>query len=156
MVKPGVLMAEPDRISTRGLARVARIAADRAVEDRGTTVRSLVFGLCAALVISVLGNVVRYILHSSFMAYSHMPMGNLIVWLLSILVCAALAKGFGRRFAFSASEWITVFAMGFIASLGPTYGVSGYLVGVIVTPYYFATPENRWGPSFCTRTSRNG
>lgn len=161
MFNTGVLMAEPNRISTRGLARLAR--SDMAVEDRGTTVRALVYGLCVALVISVLGNVVRYILHSSFMAYSHMPMGNLIVWLLSILVCAVLAKGFGRRFAFSTSEWITVFAMGFIASLGPTYGVSGYLVGVIVTPYYFATPENRWAeflhpylPEWIIPTNKDG
>jgi hypothetical protein len=78
------------------------------------------------------------------MAYSHMPMGNLILSLLSILVCSLLARTFGRSFAFSPSEWITKFSMGFISSLGPTYGVSGYLVGVMVTPYYFATPENRW------------
>jgi hypothetical protein len=153
-------MAEP---STRGLARLQRNPAYVAAEDRGTTVRALIFGLCLSLVISVLGNVVRYILHSSFMAYSHMPMGNLIIWLLSILVCAALAKGFGRKFAFSPSEWITIFAMGFIASLGPTYGVSGYLVGVIVTPYYFATPENRWAeflhpylPEWIIPTNKDG
>ena len=115
-------MVEPHSISTRGLARLQRNPAHQAAVDRGTTIRALIFGLCLSLVISVLGNVVRYILHSSFMAYSHMPMGNLIVWLLSILFCAALAKGFGRTFVFSSSEWITVFAMGFIASLGPTYG----------------------------------
>ncbi len=156
-------MREPRLISTRGLARPGRNPAHQAVEDRGTTVRALIFGLCLSLAISVLGNVVRYILHSSFMAYSHMPMGNLIVWLLSILVCAVLAKCFGRTFVFSSSEWITVFAMGFIASLGPTYGVSGYLVGVIVTPYYFATPENRWAeflhpylPEWMIPTNKDG
>ena len=113
-------------------------------EDQGVTARSLAFGICLALAVSILGNTVRYILHASFMAYSHMPMGNLVLSLLSILVCSALARLLGRAFVFSPSEWITIFAMGFVSSLGPTYGVSGYLVGVIVTPYYFATPENQW------------
>ncbi|MDP6775547.1 MAG: hypothetical protein QGI83_02150 [Candidatus Latescibacteria bacterium] len=123
---------------------VDRASAIEPIEDRGVTLRAVVFGLCLVVAVSVLGNTVRYILHASFMAYSHMPMGNLIVSLLCIIFCSILARVFGRRFVFSRSEWITIFAMGFISSLGPTYGVSGYLVGVIVTPYYFATPENRW------------
>ncbi len=112
--------------------------------DPGVTWRSLVFGFVLVLAISALATVVRYIMHSSFMAYDHMPMGNLMLTLLSIAVCAVLAKWFGKSFVFSQSEWIAIFSMGFISSLGPTYGISGYLVGVIVTPYYFGTPENRW------------
>ena len=112
--------------------------------NKGITVRSLIFGLVLVVTISALATVVRYILHSSFMAYSHMPMGNLMLTLLCLIVCSVLARWFGKRFAFSSSEWLVIFSMGFISSLGPTYGVSGYLVGVIVTPYYFSTPENRW------------
>jgi hypothetical protein len=112
--------------------------------ETGVSLRSLVFGMCLVLAISALATVVRYILHSSFMAYSHMPMGNLMLTLLSTMVCSILARAFGRRFMFSPSEWIVIFSMGFVSSLGPTYGVSGYLVGLIVTPYYFGTPENRW------------
>lgn len=112
--------------------------------EKGVTIRALIFGLVLVLAISALATVVRYILHSSFMAYSHMPMGNLMLTMLSIVVCSALAKWFGQRFMFSTSEWVVIFLMGFVSSLGPTYGVSGYLVGLIVTPYYFATPENRW------------
>ena len=112
--------------------------------DRGVTLRSIVFGLCLVIGVGLLANTVRYILHASYMAYSHMPMGNLILSLFSITLFAALARLFGRAFVFSPSEWITIFSMGFIGSVGPTYGVSGYLIGVIVSPYYFATPENRW------------
>lgn len=113
-------------------------------EDKGVTIRSLVYGLVLSVAVGILGDTVRYILHASFMAYSHMPMGNLILSLLSILVCSLLAFWFGKRFLFSPSEWITIFSMGFIASMGPTYGISGYLVGVTVGPHYFATPENEW------------
>ncbi|MDA0748114.1 MAG: hypothetical protein O2954_16450 [bacterium] len=113
-------------------------------EDRGVTLRAIAFGLCLAVAVSLLGNTVRYILHASFMAYSHMPMGNLILFLFSLLACSPLAYLFGQKFVFSTSEWITIFCMGFISSLGPTYGISGYLVGILVGPYYFATPENQW------------
>ena len=115
-----------------------------AAGDRGVTLRSIAFGLCLAVAFSLLANTVLYLVHGSLMAYSHMPMGNLILTMLSMVVCSVLAFRFGRPFVFSRTEWLTVFTMGFVSSLGPTYGVSGYLVGVIVSPYYFATPENRW------------
>ena len=112
--------------------------------NRGVTFRAILFGLCIATLIGPMGDAVRYILHASFMAYSHIPMGNLILYLLSTLILTPLAWWFGKRFAFSPSEWITIFCMGFIASMGPTYGISGYLVSLMVGPYYFATPENEW------------
>jgi len=108
------------------------------------TLRAVVFGLCISVGVSLLANTVRYVLHGSFMAYSHMPMANLILCLLSILGCALLARWLGRRFVFSSTEWITIFCMGFISALGPTYGSSGYLVGLMISPYYLATPENEW------------
>ena len=113
-------------------------------QNRGVTFRAIVYGLFLSVAIGILGDTVRYILHASFMAYSHMPMGNLILSLVSIILCSMLAYKFGRRFVFSSSEWITIFCMGFISSLGPTYGISGYLVGAVVAPHYFATQENEW------------
>jgi hypothetical protein len=112
----------------------ARTVESARAVDRGITLRAIAFGLCVAFAVNFLGNTVRYILHASFMAYSHMPMGNLVLYLLSILICTPLAALLGRRWAFSPSEWITVFCMGFISSLGPTYGISGYLVGFMVGP----------------------
>ncbi len=113
-------------------------------QERGVTLRSIAFGLCLSVAVGLLGNWVRFVLSGSFMSYSHMPMGNLILFLLSILICAPLAWGLGRRFVFSPTEWVTIFCMGFIGSLGPTYGSSGDLVGFMVAPHYFATPENEW------------
>jgi hypothetical protein len=112
--------------------------------DQGVTFRAIVFGLCIAVAVSLLANTVRYVQKGSYMAISLMPMGNLLLFLLSVLACAALARWFGRRFVFSPVEWITIFCMGFISSLGPTYGVSGYFISILASPYYFATVENRW------------
>ena len=112
--------------------------------DAGVSWRSIVYGLCLAFVISLVVNGNLYLVHSSLLAYSHMPMGNLILTVLSIVLCSALAYRFGRAFVFSRSEWLAVFSLGFVGSLGPTYGITGQLVGALVAPYYFATPENRW------------
>ncbi len=108
------------------------------------TFRAILYGLCLSVGVSLLSNTARYLMHSSYMAVDLMPMGNLLLFLLSVLGCAALSRWFGRRFALSSSEWITVFCMGFISALGPTYGISGYLVSIMTAPYYFATTENRW------------
>ncbi len=112
--------------------------------DRGVTLRALTFGVCLSVVVNLLANSVRYIVHGSLMAYSHMPMGNMILYMVCMVICSVLAYGFGRVFVFSKTEWLTIFTMGFVSSIGPTYGISGQLVGAIVAPYYFATPENRW------------
>ena len=88
----------------------------------GVTLRAIVFGLCIAVAMSLLANTVRYIQKGSYMMVAQVPMGVLLLCLLSILVCAALARGFGRRFVLSRSEWITVFCMGSSARSVPTTG----------------------------------
>jgi len=35
--------------------------------------------------------------------------------------------------------------MGTVAAVIPTCGIAGFLMGVVASPYYFASPENRWG-----------
>ncbi len=113
-------------------------------QERGVTLRAVIFGLFISVAVSLLATSVRYIQKGSHMTISLMPMVTLILFLLSILVCAALARLFGRRFVFSPSEWIAIFCMGLSSAICPTYGISGYLLSVVVSPYYFGTPENRW------------
>ncbi len=108
------------------------------------TFRAIFFGLCLSVGVSLLANTVRYVQRGSYMVVCQVAMGNLLLCLLSILGCALLARWFGRRFVLSSSEWITIFCLGFISAIGPTYGVSGYLVSLMTAPYYFATTENRW------------
>jgi hypothetical protein len=91
-----------------------------ASQEAGVTRRAIVTGICLSVGVSLLANSVRYIFHGSYMAFSHMPMSNLILFLLALMVGAVLARWLGRRWAFSPTEWITVFCMGFASTLGPT------------------------------------
>jgi hypothetical protein len=130
---------------------------------RGVTPRAFTFGILLSAAVGMLANTVRFAQHGSYMAFSHMPMSNFVLFLLSMLLFAALARWFGRWFVFSQTEWITIFSMGLVGAYGPTYGVSGYLVGIISAPYYFASPENQWSeylhpylPSWLVPTNESG
>ena len=117
---------------------------ERTQPEGRVTLRSIVIGLCIAMAMSLLACTARYIQKGSYMMVAQIPMGVLLLSLVSILACAVLARRFGAAFVLAPSEWITVFSMGVISAIGPNYGVSGYLVGMMASPYYFATPENRW------------
>ncbi len=117
---------------------------ERTQPEGRVTLRSIVIGLCIAMAMSLLACTARYIQKGSYMMVAQIPMGVLLLCLVSILACAVLARRFGAAFVLAPSEWITVFSMGVISAIGPNYGVSGYLVGMMASPYYFATPENRW------------
>ncbi len=116
----------------------------KAEPERGVTLRAVGFGLCLAVAVCLLDNTVSYVMRGSRLNYSLMPMGNLIVFLLSVLVCAALARWVGRWFVFSPTEWITIFCVGFMSTPGSTYGGGGILIGQVASLYYFASPENQW------------
>ena len=125
--------------------------------------RAIVFGIFISVGVSLLANTVRYVHSGSYMALSHVPMSNLILFVASIIGFAAFARWFGDRFVLSPAEWITIFCMGLVSAIGPTYGVSGHLVGLMASPYYFATPENAWGehlhpylPSWLIPTNQGG
>jgi len=54
-------------------------------------------------------------------------------------------KYFRPARALGSQELGLILCMGFIGSAFPTKNVAGRLVAVLATPYYKATPENRWG-----------
>ncbi|MBT4139976.1 MAG: hypothetical protein HOE48_18810 [Candidatus Latescibacteria bacterium] len=45
---------------------------------------------------------------------------------------------------FTRPELMAIVAIGMVGSVVPASGITGFLVGVISTPFYFATPENSW------------
>jgi len=49
-----------------------------------------------------------------------------------------------RKFSFSRTELLLIYIMMLIATAVPTMGFIGQLLPAIVTPYYYATPQNRW------------
>lgn len=130
-------------------------------EVKGVTLRAVLVGLFVVVSSSLLSVYIENVIHSSKMAYGQMPMSVLMVFVVLLMGTAFIFKAVGPRWALSSSEWLTILCMGLIAGAIPTYGLSGYLIGLMASPYYFAAPENGWAayvhprlPSWLIPTNR--
>ena len=130
-------MANPERTAGTFVTTAAS-----AEPTRGVTVRSVLSGLVLVVALDALAIHLRYVVHGSLMTYSHVPMAMLIVFTLMIVVGALIARF--SPWKLSSPEWHTILAMGIVGAAVPGFGLSGYLLGYIATPYYFATEVNEW------------
>jgi hypothetical protein len=105
-----------------------------------------------AIVISVAANLwvnyIEYVIHASRMTLSHFPMGALMPYLSLVLILNPLCRRIVRRYALSSTELLVVLAGGLVGGAIPSVGLTGYFLGAIAAPYYFATPENQWAEFF--------
>lgn len=108
----------------------------------GVTVRSVLSGLVLVVGLDALAIHLRYVVHGSLMTYSHVPMAMLIVYVLMIVIGALIARF--SPWKLSSPEWHAILAMGVVGAAVPGFGLSGYLLGYIATPHYFATEVNEW------------
>lgn len=104
--------------------------------------RAIITGLFLVLFLDLFGICARYVYHGSQMTYSHIPMAMLIGLLVFLIAGAVCARLFQWRLA--AAEWHCILIMGLVGATIPGFGLSGYLIGYLAAPYYFATEENNW------------
>ena len=110
---------------------------------RGVTLRAVLIGLVAAIAINVEVAYVEYVVHASRLTLSHFPMGTLIVFLGVVIGLNAFLRP-----RLSPPELLVILAMGLAAGTIPSVGLTGYFLGVLASPYYFASPENQWADYF--------
>jgi hypothetical protein len=103
--------------------------------------RTLFLSLLMAVAVNILPAWSSLILHSSRMDYAHVSIAFLVPFFLLLFVNQIIGK---RSVALSSSELIIICCVGLVAATMQGEWVSGYLLGTISSPYYFATPENRW------------
>ena len=97
-----------------------------------------------AVVANILVNYVEYIVHASRMTLSHFPMGALLPYLVLVLLLNPVVRWLSRSIALSSTELLVVMAGGLVGGAIPSVGLTGYFLGAISAPFYFATPENQW------------
>lgn len=102
-------------------------------------------GLASAVAVDVLIPVSAYRLGSSRLVFSYLPMGVLLVLGAVVAGLNVVLGAIRRSWALTSAEPAVVFAMTLVASAFPALGFVGYLLGIIGTPYYSASPENQWG-----------
>ncbi len=109
----------------------------------GVTFRAILLGLGVAVAVNVEVGYVEYVVHVSRLTLSHFPMGTLIVFLGVVIGLNALIHP-----RLSSSELLVILAMGLAAGTVPSVGLCGYMLGVLASPFYFASPENQWADYF--------
>lgn len=115
-----------------------------AAPARALTWRSLSLGILLVGVVNVGAPYAKYILHSSLLACDYLPFGVMLPFLIVVAIVNLLIKVF-RAAPLTPSELAVVFMMSLVGSTIPTFGLTGYLLGTIASPYYYVRTENGWG-----------
>jgi hypothetical protein len=115
---------------------------------REVSVRSVFLAVLVSVGANILVNYTEYVIHASRMTLSHFPMGALLVYLLLVLVLNPTCRWLAARYALSTTELMVVLAGGLVGGAIPSVGLTGYFLGAIAAPFYFATPENQWAEFF--------
>ena len=111
---------------------------------RGVTPRVVVLCLALAFVLGYIIPVIDFKLANTFLGATHLPPGAIGVLLALVLVVNPLLRLVSKRLAFSRQEILTVYITCLFSSLVPGHGAENLVLPVIIAPFYFATPENKW------------
>jgi len=126
--------------------RDSDISTDDSAQIQGrVTPRSIVVGLVVTCLVNLLPAYSAYIVHSSRMVFAHLPMAAMVVFTGLAWPLNSLVGSINRSWALRRSEMIVVFCMAWISASIPAANFMGLLIGGIAAPFYYATPENRWG-----------
>lgn len=108
----------------------------------GVTLRAIGFGVVLVVVLDMMAVYVRYYFHGSRMVLSHIPMAMLIVFITMLIALAVMGRF--TQFVLKSGEWHTILSMGLVGATMPIWSSTGFLIGYISAPYYYATEDNNW------------
>ena len=133
--------------STRDMSPGGHPGLQAAGGGRGITWRSMVLGTLTAGAIGIVMDYIDMRLHAGALVMSNLPMAAFlpfVFWLFLNTVLNAVSP----RLALSGTELLVVLTMAWVAGTLPVIGWSGYWVGILSAPHYYASPENRWADLF--------
>ncbi len=111
------------------------------------SLRSVLIGLLCVILLCLVTPYNDYYLRGTFVSGNHFPIGAFFLFcLLSLLTAICHFNKF--HWKLSPSELITIWCMMTVAAGIPSAGFIRYHLWMLVSPYYFATPENDWKSLF--------
>lgn len=114
---------------------------DKRPEGRAATARALLIGALVAVFVNLASPYTESVGFSNF-SWSYLPEGGVAPFLLVLLANAVLWR-LNRRLGLSRRELSLIFVMALVSNSTSIFLVYFWL-SAIVSPYYFASPENRW------------
>ncbi|MSS72034.1 MAG: hypothetical protein EXS64_11155 [Candidatus Latescibacteria bacterium] len=120
--------------------------------DRGLTLRASALGVIGVVFINLWVTYAENVVHASRLNLSYFQITLLAVLIALVGGINPMLGWAGRRTGgrypwiapLSQGELLVVVAVGIVGGVVPTSGVTGFLLGVIASPFYFASPENGW------------
>ncbi len=129
-------MSDPTRKTT-----IARIPS-------GLTPRALITGVVLAVFIAVWTPHTNYEMQGPRLTLSHISIAALISFLLAVCCIQLPLRRWWPSRAFTASELSVLFFFCLVSSTIPGKAFVDYFLGILASPHYYATQENRWAETF--------
>ena len=114
---------------------------------RVLTPRGVIAGSLLVVWINFWTSYAEYVVHASRMNISHYPVALFISYVVLAASIPAIRR-LSSYLALSSADMAVTLAMGMVGAMVPTSGLMGFFLGIIATPFYFATAENRWAEFF--------
>ena len=115
--------------------------ADSAFSFKGLTVGT---ALCVAI-----GIVAPFVVVYQYYLIGYNPSSpGALFFFACVIFINVVVSYLGRRFALSKADLVLIYCMLLMAVTVPTWGLMFFLIGTIVYPFYYATPENRFEDLF--------
>ena len=111
------------------------------------TGRGVLVGCCFVAWINFWISYAEYIVHASRMNISHYPVALFISYFI-FAASIPLLRQLSSWLILNSADMAIILAMGMVGAMVPTSGLMGFFLGIIATPFYFATAVNRWGEFF--------
>ena len=112
------------------------------------TPRAVAVGLALAIVVNLFSVSSNYLLGYVHLTFAHIDLALLIPFFLGVLGPNILVKAVRPSWALRDKELLFVFVLGWIGFMVPTWGMSNYVVSVMASAEYYASPENQWRELF--------
>lgn len=112
------------------------------------TPRAVLIGLGLSVAFSLIIPYVDVYMSNTFLGAQHLPPGAVFVLLCLVLVVNPALRLIGRRLPLTRAELLLIYCMLLFSTLVPGHGAENVFIPVIVSAFYYATPENRWEELF--------
>ena len=114
----------------------------------GLTPRVLILGAVLAVFIAIWTPHTNYVMHGPRLTLSHISIAALVSFLMVIFCMQIPLRRWRPAQAFTASELAVLFVFCLVSSTIPGKAFVDYFIGILASPYYYVTPENRWADTF--------
>jgi hypothetical protein len=113
---------------------------------QGITARSVLLGLVAAVAVSYYASMIE-LLRLGSVVKSSFPIAVILGFLFWVVINMFLAR-IAPAAMLTRVEMMVILSMMWVVSTMPGVGWTGYFIGALPAPHFFATPENRWAELF--------